>query len=71
MCGDLIKYIPANVKLPLMYDGTDWIALYTNTFATIPDRTAGVSKVLTTSYTASSDGYVEIYAGQATGVGLY
>ena len=58
--GDVIKYIPSDIKLHFMYDGTDWIALYTNTFTIMPDYSAGISVTypLTGSrYTAPTDGW--------------
>lgn len=57
--GDVITYIPANIPLDFMYNGTDIIALYTNTFSCMPDYTKGISKTWETTYTVDRDGWIE------------
>lgn len=64
--GDVITYIPANIPLDFMYNGTDIIALYTNTFSIIPDYSKSVSKTVNIEYTAQCDGWLIFGAGNTT-----
>jgi hypothetical protein len=56
--GDAITYLPSGTKIPLFYDGTNFVSLFTNTNATMPNVEAGVSKSFNTEYTASADGWL-------------